>query len=385
MDIQELQDYLAPNGSDSQVTLYKSSTSDTLCFKNKRGIIIPVGSGGGVVNKNMSATGTTAANTKTILTYGVNVFTNVSNTAYAAKLPTPVTGQSVVVVNNSGATLTLYPSTTGGKINGVVNGSAIIPPDGKAYTFYCIENPLPGEWTWDAPAIGQFDSGLISMTLTSVNTSGDNPLISAYNDTIKTIIPMLSNNSAGYNGKNLPIVLGVPNNNTYPIYFRPEIPWNSVTKIKVYTNATANSLYYFQINGELDYYNISTNVIATNGPSVAGAFAWNAVTDKTIPGTAITTGDVIQPYVGAPGTKWGELVFPNPVMTYPGTDTVFSSSKVGNVDYGNQIYPYTYPAQYIGQLVNAFYSAYASFMMQPMWNNNYGTKTFQFKFIIEYT
>jgi hypothetical protein len=383
MDIQELQDYLAPNGSDSQVTLYKSSTSDTLCFKNKRGIIIPVGSGGGVVNKNMSATGTTAANTKTILTYGVNVFTSITNTARAAKLPTAVTGQSVVVVNNSGATLTLYPSTTGGKINGVVDGSAIIPPDGKAYTFYCIENPLPGEWTWDAPAIGQFDSGLISMSLTSVNTIGGNPLISAYNDIIKTIIPVLSNNAAGYDGKNKATVQGTPNNG-YPIYFRPEIPWNSITKIKVYTNATEESLYYLHVNGELDYYDVNTSVLVQNGPSVGGAFAWNAVTDKTIPGTVITAGNVIQPYVGAPGTKWGEKVFTNPVMTYPGTDAVLSSSKIGNVDYGNILFPAPYPVDYVGEIVNAFYSAYATFMMQPMWDNNYGTKTFQFKFIIEY-
>jgi len=200
MDIQELQDYLAPNGSDSQVTLYKSSTSDTLCFKNKRGIIIPVGSGGGVVNKNMSATGTTAANTKTILTYGVNVFTSITNTARAAKLPTAVTGQSVIVVNNSSATLTLYPSTTGGKINGVIDGSAIIPPDGKSYTFYCIENPLPGEWTWDAPAIGQFDSGNISMTVTGTGNAG-NPTISAYDNTVKNIVTGYNNSNVGYKWK----------------------------------------------------------------------------------------------------------------------------------------------------------------------------------------
>ena len=385
MDIQELQDYQAPNGTKNKVTLYKSSTGDTLCFKNERGIIIPVGSGGGNVNKNVTATGTTAANTKTTLTYGVNVFTTITGTAYAAKLPTPVTGQSVVVVNNTGSSLKLYPSMPGGKINGVVDGVATVPPDGKAYTFYCIENPLPGEWTWDALAVGQYDSGIISISVTSgTGTGGFNPVVSAYDNNIKTVIPNYANNSAGYDGKNLPTVQGYLNSG-YPIYFRPDIAWSTITKIKVYTNATIASSFALVGNGEIDYYDINTSTLITNGPSTGGSFASDRTTDNTIPGSLLTPGDVIQPYVGAPGTLWGEYTFSSNIMNnlLPPPDQLYSS-VIGNKDYGNVIFPYS-GNPYTGQLVNAFYSSYITFQIQPMEYNNYGTKTFAFRFIIEHT
>lgn len=125
------------------------------------------------VSKNLSATSTTFAGTLTVLSYGVNVFTTVTSTNYAAKLPQPTTGKSVFVTNNGAVALSLFPSNIGGQINNLpLNQPAIIPADGKLYQFICIENPLPGAWTWSAPATGQLVFAELSVA--HVNGVADN-------------------------------------------------------------------------------------------------------------------------------------------------------------------------------------------------------------------
>lgn len=382
MKVETLANQSVPNGTDSEVTLFKDINRDIICFKNKNGVTIPLG-GGGVVYDGLTATGTSQATTKTTLNYGINVFTTITNTNYAARLPIANTGQVVTVVNNTTSTLALHPSMAGGTINNTLNGIASVPPDGKAYSFYCIKNPLPGAWTWSAPAIGQFESDAITMTISSgTGSGGNNPFITAYDNTIKSLIPMLTGYAAGQDGKFKPPVLGIPNGNA-PIYFRPDVAWNSMTKIKVYTNSTASSLYYLRAEGEISYYDIATNAYIQNGPSVNGGFAWNAPTNNVVAGTPIN-GGFIQPYIGAPGTRWGEISFPNPTMP-SGNFPSFSSSLIGNQDFGNQLFTGTFPPEYVGQLVNAFYSCFVSFQMQPMNSVSYGAnQAFQFKFIIEY-
>ena len=64
----------------------------------------------------LSAQGTTSSTTS-VLQYGVNVFTTVTPTNYAAKLPQPITGKSVKIVNKGSVTLSLFPSNVGGQIN----------------------------------------------------------------------------------------------------------------------------------------------------------------------------------------------------------------------------------------------------------------------------
>jgi hypothetical protein len=113
------------------------------------------------INDNISLTGTTAATTNTYLDFGYNVITNASETAYACRLPNPpIKGRSTVIVNNSGFPIVVYPSVTGGSINGVVDAGITVPADGSAYSFVCYENPLPGGWG----SVG------IPMTSTSTNT-----------------------------------------------------------------------------------------------------------------------------------------------------------------------------------------------------------------------
>jgi len=391
MEVSILQDHLAPNGTADGVTLYKNVSTDTICYKNKRGVILPLGSSGGTVFDNVIATGTTALDTSTTLSYGVNVFTTITSTNRAAKLPAAITGQIVIVVNNTTSALTLYPSMVGGSINGVVDGVATVPPDGKPYSFYCIKNPLPGAWTWSAPATNQYDSGIISVTLSSgsITPGNTNPYVSAYDNTYKNIIASTNTYAAGNGSKGAFNILGVPGTGSVAnqsIYFQPTIPWNSITKIKVYTNASVASSYYIAVNGEIDLYEINSNPInmIANEQSVAAVY-WNNDTNNVIPGTPINSGE-IQPYIGAPGTYWGELIIPNSTMTStnaPGNN--ISTSIIGAVDQGDIMYPYT-NSSYIGQLVNRYYNCFMSFMIHPMKTTNYGSnQTFEFRFIIEHT
>lgn len=113
------------------------------------------------------ANGTTSATTL-ILGVGVNIVVTATNTNYACKLPQPVTGQRVTVVNKSNRTISLFPSNVDGQINNYpIDAPAFVPADGKSYDFICIENPLPGAWTWNAPAINQIEIG--EMTVSHTN------------------------------------------------------------------------------------------------------------------------------------------------------------------------------------------------------------------------
>jgi hypothetical protein len=119
------------------------------------------------VFKDLSANNTTSSTTA-ILNYGVNVFTISSLTNYACKLPQPTTGYNSIIINNSALPIYIYPSNIGGRINNYpIDTPAVIPADGKPYTFICIENPLPGEWTWLTPAINQLVLGDFSISHTT--------------------------------------------------------------------------------------------------------------------------------------------------------------------------------------------------------------------------
>lgn len=370
----------AQNEDGLEIDIFKSIESDVVSYKNRYGIVIPLESTGTPdftnVYNNLAANNTTASTTA-ILKYGVNIFTVATGTNYAAKLPQPTTGRTTIIVNNTTSSISLYPSNVGGKINNYpINTPAIIPPDGKSYSFICVENPLPGEWVWSAPATAQFDSGDITMTVTGTGNAG-NPTISAYNNIFKNIVTGFISYSAGYDGRNKSFVLG-SSSTADAIFFKPNTSWGGVAKIKVYTNATTESNYQLLGAGEVDYYDVTTGIVVTNGEVGTQAFV-NASTSNVIAGTEIDPGNLIQPYIGAPGTYWGETIIVNP--NFAGQN---SSSTIGDIDYGNLLYPFTFPPQYVGELVQKYYSAYLSFNMKPFGYTNYGTKAFQFKFIIEY-
>jgi len=89
----------------------------------------------------------TSETTTSIMNYGVNIFSTVTNANYATKLPQPTTGKSLKVINNGEHGLSIFPSNVGGWIGNLpIDAPTIIPNNGNMYEFYCIENPLPGGW-----------------------------------------------------------------------------------------------------------------------------------------------------------------------------------------------------------------------------------------------
>ncbi len=128
---------------------------------------IAAASGGGALTvATLTLQGTTAATTSQAI-YGINVIDTATVSNLATRLPAPTTGKQTTFVNTSSMSILVFPSVTGGKINGVVDGYASIPNDGQPYVFSCVQNPLPGAWVWSPPATGQIQLPTISVAHTN--------------------------------------------------------------------------------------------------------------------------------------------------------------------------------------------------------------------------
>ena len=355
---------------------------------------------------------TTSSATTSICSYGVNVFEYVTLNNIAAKLPQPVTGKSVRVINNGNTLLKMYPSNVGGQINNLpINEPAIIPPDGNLYEFICIKNPLPGAWTFSKPATGQYDSGEISISVNLANS----PVVTAINSQIYNSQNTFSGGTVSYNGKNKPpqllpsgFVQGGYNSNPYAIgtYFRPETPWNCISKIKVYTNLiqvydedeeeiNMGGEVNILATGRYEYYDIadSTYPVGDDGAISGGLFRLYA--NKIIEGTP-TTGSTqyTSANIGDPGTVWGELIKSETTTPlYAGIDLgsigaagEYEGTFIGNKSLGNVPFPFTGdPNVPLGTLVEKYYSSYISFQINVLPYVGTGTiPDFKFRFVIEY-
>jgi len=280
-----------------------------------------------IVNLNISCSNTSSATT-TILSYGINVIEYSAITDYAAKLPQPTTGKKVTIVNKSLLPISLFPSNTGGQINNYpVDTPAIVPPDGKAYDFICIENPLPGAWVWSPPAIGQYDSGDISITTTS-DAFGSYICAASLSGTIYAAerSGLFSTSGFAYNGLNNPLIVqntpaAMPNS-SYLATFKPSTPWNAITKIKIYSNIvpdtgsnpsftlTAGSQYNSYTAGTTTF--VASGIGGANSPFLQNPIVLNNVISGVVPSPGVTTN------IGDPGTVWGEAII-TPAMFYYGT------------------------------------------------------------------
>jgi hypothetical protein len=325
------------------------------------------------VNNNLSAEGTTLANTDLTLSYGVNIITTATATNYACKLPLPVTGKMVYVINKSNMSVLLYPSMAGGQINNnPIGDPAIIPADGRSYQFICTENPLPGEWTWNPSTVAQYDSGVI--TVANTGTIG-NGVISAADSTQYLIgTGFYSNTNWAYNGAFKPkyptlIVDNVPG--FIGIGFQPPLPWNSIIRVKVYTNISSTSLSSFQwgivsamaINAYLPGTTTFDDYDPINS-MVAGNLGGFGTVNQSVPGATLGVHELTT-NVGDPGTAWGELSYDTSPISQ-GNVSAIGTKYIGIAPSGNDYYS----------------TQYINFCLQPRINNLVGLK---FRFLIEYS
>ena len=254
------------------------------------------------INEITALSGTTAATTSTFLVFGYNVIKNATATNYACRLPNPPKkGMSTTVINTSSVPIVVYPSVTGGSINGVVNGSALVPNDGKPYVFFCYENPLPGAWTWTPPATGQYDSGEI--ILTQASTAGRISVVN--NSFIEYNAANSASNSIADNGKSKALILAVTSDG---IWFKPSSFWNNITKIKVYTNNAVNiSTVNVKISSQITYYNISTGAVTGNGAGLAGDIIATADINSSVSGTFVPVTTDRSAFAGSEGSLYKEI------------------------------------------------------------------------------
>lgn len=332
-------------------------------------------------------TGDRASNTSTYLNYGINLINTGSSINYAARLPmTPVKGKTVTVINNSGISMVLYPSMDGGSINGVLNGSAVIPSDNRAYSFTCYENPAPGSWSGAfLAATNQYDSGEISAD----NSLGSLGWVSA-SDPMRWVESSAINSNTGwaFDGLNNPYYQIIPQTGNYSgsVAFKPQTPWSFITKITVYTNITAGgsqtfglahgAFYNFYTPGSTLSADLLDSQFGASGNFGTPAYGYlqNVVagTPTTVSGTGYYATSItgangtFTQHCGEPGTKWGELIY---------TSQPF---EIGDRFLGTSNWPL---GQFsIPTLSDKWSTRYINFAFQPRGN----TVGLKFRFIIDY-
>lgn len=314
------------------------------------------------------------------LEYGVNLISTATTGDFCVRLPlTPIEGREVVVINNSGFDIYVFPSMDGGSINGTLNFPVIVPSDGLAYTFTCFENPNPGQWSSNILAApGQYDSGVIS-----VDTSAGNGYVSAYDDNYKNSASQFTSVNA-YQSLLRPYILYTPNPSLCGsqsglcavVFFKPVTPWSFIDKITVYTNFTSSvtqgGSFGLVFGKEKGYYsagtidwltseNLSSGNIGT--PAYGGA-------DLLLSGSPLISTGGYTPLPGEPGTYYGELIYSAATRPAGIGDVLLTSGTM-------------YIAAPVFDTVNA--DVYESKYIGFIFDTNNISQDVKFRFLIDYT
>lgn len=293
------------------------------------------------VFESLSANGTTIATTS-VMSYGVNSFTTATSSAYATKLPQPQTGRKSTIINNTSFALLVFPSNAGGTINNLGGSNPIvIPSDGVAYEFTCVENPNPGAWIVTPPATAQLDLGEI--TVPSIDGASDLISISIASQSNFGLVDSLNSSlNWAVDGTNKPPIFssqltGIGGLQTYYVNNQP-FPINGITKVKIYTNMTSETgggssniealLVYAGRHTQYTVGSTSTSDIVNTyqgvvGQPMSGLFGGG---DFSLSNSIAGTGPVFPSTttnVGDAGTRWGEYFFGSAFLTNP------SFSKIG--------------------------------------------------------
>ena len=259
-----------------------------------------------------------------------------------------------------------------------------------------------------AKSYGQYDSGVISVSINSATNSNEfNPKVVAANSENYGIIPSFYNTSYSFfDGKNNPeiykstgFIVGGYNIDKI-IAFRPTVPWLAIRKIKVYTNIIykghksgtsvrllgTGGYNYYNINYDLDQDPTTSNVgeFISNGPGNVQNPSDQFDLNNIVAGTAATAGSIYtSANIGDPGTIWGEKLTNVNLnsSTYKLEGTFIGNKSLGTVPYpysGSWKIPQNTP-------VEKYYTSYISFQMCPLVSTNYGNiPDLKFRFVIEY-
>ena len=352
-------------------------------MKNQQGIAKLNGGSGGAtqtVEDNLVLNNSNNTTTSTAI-YGINVITTSTATDRACKLPIAETGRSVTFINNSTLPILVFPSVVGGSINGVVNGFATIPNDGASYTFYCVENPLPGAWTWSPPATTQYDSGEIVCDTTAAgvglyNVSISNNHAVAHDSagtpsTYWTFDCQARDLIASYAPDFLPVSAG-DTGGVSGVALSAQ-PMN-ITKIKIYTNAYVAGTWIYaglSMSNQFTLYDSPTSPgnFVNNGTSSAGSGpnttgeTWSLVPGATLPVNTLS------PNIGDPGTSY--IIWDVSNTNWPLLGVNSSIPMFGPPQY---LGPNTTPGEYI------WYMGAWQFFIKPF----VAFTDFKYRFIFEY-
>jgi hypothetical protein len=226
---------------------------------------------------------------------------------------------------------------------------------------------------------GQYDSGQITIDTTTATT---NQYVSAADNTYKNKAVGFYASTVAYGGLTQGTIIWNPNpaapnygyDNT--VYFKPSIPWTSISKITVYTNvtsaATTPDLFRILLAYEQAYYATgTTNFLYSDfiGASSSGS-PTTGTANQLLAGTPPTT--PYTPNAGDAGTYYGELNY----TTWSNiTASGLSPIGVGDIFYGNGTYNIPTPT-----VCDQWVSSYIAFVFKTM----NSTPNLKFRFVIDY-
>lgn len=318
----------------------KTSDSSNIIFETATTIqalqvasLAVFGSNAVEVFENLAANGTTIATTS-VMSYGVNSFDTATSANRACKLPQPQTGRKATIINNTDFVLLVFPSNVGGTINNLGESQPIvIPSDGVAYEFTCVENPNPGAWIVTPPATAQLDLGEIFLASVDL-AAGTRSIIIADSTAFGITTGRSVDAEWSEDGTNKPpIFSSVQSGQTFYVN-NPVQQINSITKVKVYTNLSstqnmaANSAVQVRLaySGQFTQYPVGSTASSaivqsgqgTVGEPMVGIFGgngqWNL--SNSIGASAQAFGET-SANVGDAGTRWGEFNYGAAFLSNP--------------------------------------------------------------------
>lgn len=256
--------------------------------------------------------------TTAVANFGINVITTATDSDFCTRLPLAVDGGISSFANKSGHIIRVFPSVSGGSINGIVDGIFDIPSDNKFYSFNCYENPDPGEWTISAPATNQIVIGEISIDHTQGTPD---------NYVGITSLPVSGDYDVGINSGNITLTPSSPN------WLSQNSP-STATTLKVYTNILPNDAQSDGPTNPIAVYRVQAYLDSISTADVFQAeavFFYNQINqtggnDDGTRGVAPTGALNSPPLIGDTGTFYGTY----PALILPPNDhSGTNSNQIG--------------------------------------------------------